>query len=511
MKKLYHVLLVDDDEDQFILLKELISEGSGGSRRIKLNLDWAASYEAALDAFRKDVYDAYLIDYRLGAHNGLELLEEGLRIGCRAPIIILTGHGSYDVDLAAMQAGAADYLVKERLSLPLLERSIRYAIEQAAARYELERRVQERTSDLGRANEELRAEIARREEIEKALRAANEELARARDALEETVADRTAELRRRADELQALQNATAALLTTLDLDELLPQILDAVRSALPAAEYSDLHLLQRDLNEVPRHLQQVVLKRRPLLVPDFHDLEGCEPLMDGGEPVVRSFRSLIAAPLVLEGRCIGVLSLGASRPNVFTPGDLRLLVSFAATTTAAIRNARLYDQAQRESITDSLTGLYNRRGLFALSEHEIQLARRNKRRPSVILFDIDRFKQVNDTYGHGVGDEVLRELAARVRDSIRSIDIFARYGGEEFAILAPDSNLSSAYEMAERLRQLVEAEPFETHRGLIPVTISLGVVEALPGRLDLAELLVLADTALYQAKQNGRNRTELFR
>ncbi len=510
MKKLYHVLLVDDDEDQFILLTELISEGTGGSGRIKLKLDWAATFEAALAAFREDAYDAFLIDYRLGEHNGLELLEEGLRIGCRAPIIILTGQGNYDVDLAAMQAGAADYLVKERLSLPLLERSIRYAIEQAAARNELERRVQERTSDLGRANEELRAEIARREETEKALRAANEQLARARDVLEETVADRTAELRRRADELQALQNATAALLTTLDLDELLPQILDAVRSALPAAEYSNLHLMQGDAKELPPYLLQVVANRRPLLCADMLKLENCVPGDREGAPAERAFRSLIAAPLILEGRCIGVLSLGASRPDAFTPGDLRLLVSFAATTTAAIRNARLYDEVQRESITDSLTGLYNRRGLFALSEHEIELARRNKRRPSVIMFDIDRFKQVNDTYGHGVGDEVLRELAVRVRDSIRSIDILARYGGEEFAILVPESDLPSSSELAERLRQLVAAEPFMTHRGPIPVTISLGVVEALPGRLDLAELLVLADTALYRAKQNGRNRVEMF-
>lgn len=508
MKKLLKILLVDDDEDQYILLKELVSEESEHRERTRIRIDWAATYEAALAAFQEGEYDAFLVDYHLGEHNGLELLEEALRIGCRAPIIILTGHGNYDVDLAAMQAGAADFLSKAQLSLPLLERSIRYAIERAAALNELERRVQERTWDLARANEELREEIDRREETEKALRAAYDQLARTRDELEETVAKRTAELRRRADELQALQSATVALLTSLDLEELLPEILQAVRSAIPAAEEGNLFLTEAGIEDVPPYLHPVVLIGQPMLRDDL--LDGGAGAQETGEPeITKDIRSLIAAPLMLEGRCIGVLSLTASQSQVFTPRDLGLLSSFAATTTAAIRNAKLYDEVQRQSITDQLTGLYNRRGLFALSEHEIELARRNKRRPSVILFDIDHFKQVNDTFGHGVGDEVLRELAARVRESIRSIDILARYGGEEFAILVPDTSLNNARDLAERLRQKVAAAPFPTYRGPIPVTISLGVVEATSTRLDLAELLVLADAALYRAKQNGRNRVEL--
>ncbi|NEQ23944.1 MAG: PAS domain S-box protein, partial [Microcoleus sp. SIO2G3] len=123
------VLLVDDDEDDYILTHGWFTEIEG----IRFEVDWAASYEAALKAIAKNQHDVYLFDYRLGEHTGLELLQEAVANGCKAPIILLTGQGDHEVDIEAMNAGAADYLEKDKLGAPLLERSIRYAIERKRA------------------------------------------------------------------------------------------------------------------------------------------------------------------------------------------------------------------------------------------------------------------------------------------------------------------------------------------------------------------------------------------
>src|SRR5437764_7925415 len=119
------VLLVDDDKDDYSITRKLFSKMG----RPNFELDWVATYEAGLEEILRNRHDVYLIDYRLGTHDGLELLREAIRQGCKAPIIILTGQGDHEIDVEATEAGAADYLVKGPLGVDLLERSIRYSIE----------------------------------------------------------------------------------------------------------------------------------------------------------------------------------------------------------------------------------------------------------------------------------------------------------------------------------------------------------------------------------------------
>jgi signal transduction histidine kinase len=175
-ERFQEILLIEDDEDDYILVEALLSEIRSNNYR----LQWVATYEEALDAIRRNRHDAYLLDYNLGGgHSGLDLLEEAAAGGCTAPFILLTGHGDHGVDAQALKKGASDYLVKGEITAGLLERSIRYSMEQKRVemelrRYEshLEELVDERTLQLEDLNRELRDQIANRKLMERQLRQA---------------------------------------------------------------------------------------------------------------------------------------------------------------------------------------------------------------------------------------------------------------------------------------------------------------------------------------------------
>jgi len=162
------ILLIEDDEDDYIFVKNLLSEASSW----KFEIDWLTDYDAGLQSIINDLHDVYLLDYRLGERNGLDLLRDLRRHGVEAPIIFLTGQGGYEIDVEAMHFGAADYLVKAQITADILERSIRYTIERKHSideltqhRAHLEEMVRDRTAQLEQANEMLRVEIAERKQL----------------------------------------------------------------------------------------------------------------------------------------------------------------------------------------------------------------------------------------------------------------------------------------------------------------------------------------------------------
>jgi two-component system, cell cycle response regulator len=166
---------------------------------------------------------------------------------------------------------------------------------------------------------------------------------------------------------------------------------------------------------------------------------------------------------------------------------------------------RMYEAAVR----DPLTGIYNKRYFVDRLRGEYAYSVRHTVPLSLLLFDIDHFKRINDTYGHPAGDTVLKHLAQVVSRAIRAEDIFARYGGEEFAVIARELESAPAYAFAERLRRVVESTRFEAEGYHIPVTISLGVATLGPTNfLDEADMIREADQNLYVAKRGGRNRVE---
>ncbi len=168
-------------------------------------------------------------------------------------------------------------------------------------------------------------------------------------------------------------------------------------------------------------------------------------------------------------------------------------------------NTKLYKQAT----IDALTGIPNRRYFFEMSDRYLQLSHRKRQTLSFVVLDIDFFKQVNDTYGHNIGDRVLQHVVNQIADSLRRSDIFGRIGGEEFAIALLDTDLQQAYNLAEKIRLTIQQTPYRDKRNTIMITISLGVSQAQPNDQDISVILSRADIALYQAKESGRNKAVL--
>jgi diguanylate cyclase (GGDEF)-like protein len=199
--------------------------------------------------------------------------------------------------------------------------------------------------------------------------------------------------------------------------------------------------------------------------------------------------TFLATIVAAIGWTVGLLLLGAQRVEL------------------ELRDAK--DVLQTLASTDDLTGIHNRRALLERMESEITRARRYQSPLSVILFDLDHFKTVNDTHGHATGDQVLRSAVERCLGELRQHDAFGRLGGEEFAVLAPETGLEGAVELAERLRRKLATTPIPTESGPLEVTASFGVAVLPPERASREDLLRSADLAVYTAKSGGRNCVEV--
>ncbi len=324
---------------------------------------------------------------------------------------------------------------------------------------------------------------------------------------------------RRAFTSETLRKASVVVTETLETDEVINRILEQLKEVI-SHDSASIQLL--DGNELvivgcsgftePENVNgmrfpipgdnpnSIVIQTGSSQI--FNDLGTQFSSFSG--PEHDRFRSWLGVPLIVQDKIIGLLSIDSSELNDFTEEDAALALAFANQVSVALENTRLFSEAQTQAITDSLTGIYNRRGLFQVGDFEITRARRIGRPFSTLLLDIDHFKRVNDHYGHALGDQALRILAERCRMGSRNVDIVGRYGGEEFVLLLTETHLEAAYMVAERLRRSIMDTPFQTDAGPLRVTISIGVAEASNDET-LKELIQRADIALYEAKNQGRN------
>ncbi|WP_426565777.1 diguanylate cyclase [Angustibacter sp. McL0619] len=218
----------------------------------------------------------------------------------------------------------------------------------------------------------------------------------------------------------------------------------------------------------------------------------------------------LAAPLRRGHHTVGVIVVEREPSQPAYDSDAEaMLVSLAGPAGIAVDNVLLHREAQRLSVTDPLTGAGNLRHMTTTLAREVERASRFERPLSVLLLDLDHFKNVNDTYGHTVGDAVLRELARRLASVVREVDTVARYGGEEFVVVTPETDTEGAEHLAERICEAVREEPFIVGDDSVDVTVSVGISSLPMHGTASGDLVRAADDGLYAAKRAGRNQWQV--
>jgi len=215
-------------------------------------------------------------------------------------------------------------------------------------------------------------------------------------------------------------------------------------------------------------------------------------------------------PLICQDRAVGVLNLAdKGHEDSFDSEDIALIELFGQLIGASIGNIKLFEKIQRQASSDGLTGLINHKTFYEILEKELWRSRRYGGQLSLIMVDIDDLKKINDTYGHRTGDKAIIEISKRIKESIRQIDIAARYGGDEFAIILPNTSLSDASVVAERMVNAVACSPIIWKKEQVSLSISVGL-----GQYDAdsnpEDITSRSDLALYTAKQAGKNTVKIF-
>jgi len=248
-------------------------------------------------------------------------------------------------------------------------------------------------------------------------------------------------------------------------------------------------------------IQRVAEQAEPIVVMDIAGRSDYPPLK-------LNTRSVMLVPMLAHRRCSGILLAESPQVGAFSEKDLKILSVIARSAAMALENATLHKRMEELTITDELTGIYNYRYFAQKLKEEQRRAARYNLPLSMIMLDIDWFKKFNDTYGHEVGNIVLKGITTVVKKCIRDVDIFARYGGEEFVIILPQTPNDEVTKIGERIRKSIESTTFGGGDGIpeLKVTVSVGVSSFPENGKPNDELLSVVDQALYRAKGSGKNR-----
>ena len=451
------ILLIDDDNHLRRTLSDILRVNGYDTVIAKDGAEGLALFE-------QNPINLVLIDLMLPDMPGLNILE---RIKADRPTteaIILTGNASLDTAIEATNRGAFSYLVKP------------YEIDQLIL-------------NVKRAIEKQQAE--------------------------EKIISNSLELQRINTELKALHEVSLAISREIDLDRLLLEVLHTlVEIEIFRFERKGMVFLTGDDGlRLISHIGFSEVEMEHCRNTRIGDCL-CGLAVASGEIIISGNSHTdkhhcisnqcipphghIILPLKTRNTVLGVLALFIQADIEVDEQGIKLLTTIAHQIGIAINNAKQYEEAKSFSLHDPLTGLPNRRSLQIQMDKSIETAKRYGEKLSVIMLDIDHFKNYNDMYGHLEGDRMLVKLASILSHEIRNSDYVFRYGGEEFLAILPQTDLNLAWEVAERLRKSVETEA--------GITISLGVSSYLEIMLESEHLINCADSALYKAKQEGRNR-----
>lgn len=322
--------------------------------------------------------------------------------------------------------------------------------------------------------------------------------------------------RKRARQLEAINIIAQQSTAVMDLEELLIRVCSVIQRAFQVSQVSLMLREEGDLVMRAYHGDLMPCFPPGGRFPASQD-PWAEIIATNGTVIEKdlsstpeAFRlfvestSRMSIPLISFGQTLGVLTLHSTQRNAFRESELQSLESVADICANSIQNAHYVDRVKQLAYLDGLTGIFNRRFFELRIMEEIERARRYGNQMAVIMADIDQFKQLNDEFGHLLGDEVLRQVSSIFHQQVRKIDVVCRYGGEEFAVLLTQTNPEQAMLVAEKLRKTVESWQFPG----VPrtITISAGVAAFPNHGRSRDEIVRAADSGLYAAKQSGRNR-----
>jgi diguanylate cyclase (GGDEF)-like protein len=510
----FRILIVDDEAPVLDALS-----GTLRAQLIGAVVDTASTAEAALQHVAQTNYDAIVSDIRMPDMDGLTLLKKIRELSAETPTILITGLNDHELAIQALRLGAYDYIRKPLemdYLLATVNRAIhmrqlslkvdgqKLALEQYAT--QLEQTVQERTHDLSR-------EIAERKEIEEALRQSNLKLT-----------DWVNELEHRTKQITSLSEMTALLQACQSVEEaytvatqFLKELFEADSGSLCLLNDS-MQLLETvgswgphsaSVSEFQPAMCWALRRLQPHLMGDLSSTLICQHLRPSQAP------NYFCVPLIGQGKALGLLVLQTGLKELSPePGIRRSLMlakqrlgeAVANHIALALANLSLRETLRNESIRDPLTDLFNRRYLDEALPRELRRAGRDQHPLSIIVIDVDYFKQFNDNFGHEAGDKMLQALARHLNSRTRGHDIACRYGGDEFLLALPGASLEVACQRAERIREEAKTLVFQSDmHSVASIRVSLGVASFPDHGSTVVTLIRAADLALYHAKAQGRD------
>ncbi|MFQ5737304.1 MAG: diguanylate cyclase [Thermodesulfobacteriota bacterium] len=466
IKGRHRILVIDDDLTNKAIIDDILQDNGyevryacGGAEGLEMAEEWSPSL--------------ILLDLVMPGMDGMEVCRtlREKELECRPSVIIISGKADKKTIVGALSTCADDFLVKPIDEAELIARV----------------KAQLRIWDFYKELEEDKRNL-------------------------ETILEITTKLSATLDPTEVLNTIVARVADTTEAVRCSILLIahDDEGYVLASHDNPGVTELRIDLGKYPE-IQRVVESKTPLALDDIVE----DPIMAPVKDKIQELHdmSVLIVPIVFHDEVLGTLFLRTrKKEGGFSKKEIDFCRIVANSSFHALKNARLYEEVRKEreflkelAVKDHLTTLYNHNSFYSRLDEEFERAVRYETTLSLIMMDIDDFKHINDTYGHRVGDVVLREIAAMIKKGVRKTDIVARYGGEEFAVILPHTRLKGAVEEAERIREMIESHAYA---GLAKdkITLSFGVATYPHNEvINSGDFVNLADSALYEAKKEGKN------